>query len=714
MSTKSHNGAPAGIRSLDAVFRPKSIAVIGASDDPARISGRPIAYARQFGYEGAIYPINPSRKTVQGLRAYPSLLEAPDGIDCAIIALPAAAVMDALQQCVEKGVRAVVLFTAGFAELGEEGRRQQDAVTRLVQAHGIRLLGPNVIGTFCQSRKTYVSFLSGMGDELPAGKPRIGLVSQSGGYGAHIYKLATQRGLAVDQVVTTGNEADVELGEVLEWMADAPDIDIIIGYIEGLRSKDAFIRGLAAARRQRKPVVLMKVGVTQAGAAAAASHTAALAGADEVYDAVLGAYGAYRAGSNEEVLDIAYALSTGKPLRQRKLAVVTVSGGAGVQIADFASGAGLALQAPPEAVQRRLREVVPFGSPANPVDITAQISNNPEIFDGTINALVDAGYDSILMWLGPAVTNVRAGAPIRETITRIAASHPDVLQSISLIGDDEVCRPYQAAGCLLFEEPRRAIRALAALEYFEGVFSRPDPARPDVSAMAVLEPDTAYNEVAAKRVLAAAGVPILDEFTVHTPEQAAEAARHIGGPVAVKVVSADLAHKSDVGGVALSLASPEAVAAAVRRMADEIPLKAPQARIDGYLISPMLAEGVECIVGVHADPLFGPVLMFGIGGVLVEVMQDVAFALAPLDEAAALDLIRRVKGYRLLTGFRGAPPADVPALARAIAAISRLAGRNADRLLALEVNPLRVLPEGVVALDAVLKTGVPFPPACPG
>ncbi|WP_167525595.1 acetate--CoA ligase family protein [Cupriavidus oxalaticus] len=698
---------PAGIRSLDAVFRPRTIAVIGASDDPTRISGRPIAYALRYGYEGAIYPINPSRSTVQGLPAFPSLREAPDGIDCAIIALPTGLVIDTLRQCADKGIRAVVLFTSGFAELGEAGRELQEAVTRTAREHGIRLLGPNVIGCYCLSRKTFVTFLGNLECVLPPGKPRIGLVSQSGGYGAHIHMLAMQRGLAVDQVVTTGNEADIEFGEVMAWMAESAEVDIIVGYIEGIRSKASFLRGLAAAHRRRKPVVLMKVGATEAGAAAAASHTAALAGADDIYDAVLREYGAYRAQSSEEVLDVVYALSAGKPLRKRRLGVATISGGAGVQIADFACAAGLALPAPPAATQRALREIVPFGSPANPVDMTAQISNEPGIFAATLDALLDAGYDSILMWLGPAVGNARAGGPIRETVERIAARRPDVLQTISLIGGPELVRPYEAAGCLLFEEPCRAIRALAALEFFEGVFSRPLPQRPDVAQMPLLEAGTAYNEADAKRLLACAGVPLPDERLVRTPEEAADAARRIGRPVAVKVVSADIRHKSDVGGVALSLASPEAVAETVRRMAREIPPRAPGAHIDGFLVSPMLQDGVECIVGVHADPLFGPVMMFGLGGVLVEVVQDVAFALAPLDEAGALDLIRRVKGHRLLTGFRGRPPADVPALARAIAGISRLAARNADRLLALEVNPLCVLPEGqgVVALDAVVQTG---------
>lgn len=697
------------LRKLDALFLPRSIAVIGASDDPLRIGGRPLSYAAQFGYGGRIYPINPTRSTVQGHKAYASVRDVDAEVDCAIIAVPGAMVPEALRDCAAKGVRGVVLFTGGFAELGEEGVRAQAEVTRIVRENGMRLLGPNCIGAFSLPHRSYVSFMSGLPDPgtLPPGKARIGLASQSGGYGAHILKLAQQRGLAVTQMVTTGNEADLGVGEVIHWLAESPDTDIIVGYIEGVRDRDAFIAGLAAAHRKRKPVVLLKVGATEAGAAAAASHTAALAGADGIYNAVLRDYGAYRASSTEEVLDIAYALSTGKPLRERKLCVVSVSGGAGVQIADFACEAGMRLEPPAPDVQRHLREIIPFGSPVNPVDITAQVGNQPEIFRATLELLLQAGYDSIVTWLGPAVEHPRAGAVMREALADLAKARPDVLHTLSVIGAPEALAGFQEAGCLLYEEPRRAITALAALEHFSRAFARPLPGRPSLEGVEQLPFDTTFNEVDGKQVLARAGVPVLEERLVRTPEEAAAAMQAMGRPVALKVVSADILHKSDVGGVALGIASPQQAADAVQRMAREIPPRAPGAKVDGYLLSPMLTDGVECIVGVHADPLFGPVVMFGIGGVLVEVMQDVAFALAPLDLQGALELIRRVKGYKMLTGFRGKPAADIPALAKVLVQVSRLAARNADRLQTLEVNPVYVLPEGqgVVALDALVQTG---------
>lgn len=697
--------------SLDRLFHPRAIAVIGASDDPFRIGGRPISYALKYGYTGKLYPINPTRETVQGLKAFASIADVPGEVDCAIIAVPGAMVAEAMRQCAAKGVRGVVLFSGGFAELGEDGSQAQDEIRRIARANGMRLLGPNCIGAFSLSARTYLTFMSGILADVPKDRARIGLASQSGGYGAHILKLAEQRGLVVTELVTTGNEADVEVGEVIHWMAESPEVDVIVSYIEGVRDKDALIAGLAAAHRHRKPVVLMKVGSTEAGAAAAASHTAALAGADGIYDAVLRDYGAYRARSTEEVLDVVSALSLRKPLQERHVCVVSVSGGAGVQIADFACEAGMTLKSPSDAVQRKLREIIPFGSPLNPVDITAQVGNQPEIFGATLELLVDAGYDSIVAWLGPAIAHPRAGVKMRDALADMARTRPEVLVTLAVTGEPAALAPFQEAGCLLFEEPARAIVALAALDHFHRTFAAPLPGRPALDGVELLPEQTSFDEVAGKQVLARAGIALLDERLVQGADEAAAAARAMGGPVAVKVVSEDIVHKSDVGGVALGLATPEQTAAAVRRMAEEIPAKAPKARIAGYLVSPMLADGVECIVGVHTDPLFGPVVMFGLGGVMVEVMQDVAFALAPLDERGARELIGRVKGYRLLTGFRGRPPMDLQALAQAIVAISKLAARNADRLQALEVNPIYVRPEGrgVIALDAVIKTGPASP-----
>lgn len=703
---------------LDAIFHPHSLAIIGASDDPARIGGRPLAHALQNGFEGRRFAVNPTHRTVQGQSAFASVLDVPGDIDCALLAVSSRLLPQALRECGLKGVRGAIVFGGGFAEMGAEGAAAQAEIANITKTHGMRLLGPNCIGSFSLRKRAHLTFLSQI-PSAPAAAgenahgiskgAKLGLVSQSGGYGGHMLQLALGRGLTVTEMVTTGNEADIEFGEALAWMAELPDVDILIGYVKGIRSRTSFLQGLEAARRSRKPLILMKVGATREGAAAAASHTAALAGADEVYDAVLESYGALRAESAEEVMDIAYALAKSQPLgplKRRKLAVMSVSGGAAVQIADFSSKAGLTLEPTPPQVQRQLRELVPNGSPANPVDITAQIINEPELVQSSLDCLLASGYDSVLMWFGPAVKNVHAGQSIVEAVCAASRQYPQALLTVSMFGDAAASEAFEQAGCMLFEEPRRAVHALAALEQFADAFAHPLPQPCKEWQGERLVAGAPFNEVEAKQLLARIGVRSPAEHLVRTPEGASRTAATLACPIAIKVVSLQIAHKTEVGGVVLNVATPEQAAEAVRVMAAEIAARAPQATVDGFLVSPMLAGGVECVLGVHRDPVFGPVLMFGLGGVLVELMQDVAFALAPLDEAAAMALITKVRGHRLLTGFRGRPAVDVPALAAAIVALSRFAAGNADRLQALEINPLCVLPsgQGVVALDAVVQT----------
>lgn len=705
------------MQALDAIFHPRSLAIIGASNDPVRIGGRPLDHALRYGFEGRVYAVNPVHRTVQGQPAFSSVLDVPGDIDCALLAVPSRLLPQTLRECGVRGVRGAIVFGGGFAEMGAEGAAAQAEIGQIARTHGMRLLGPNCIGSFSLRHRAYLTFLSQVPTTSTVAKDdahdvsspaRIGLVSQSGGYGGHMLQLAVRRGMAVAEMVTTGNEADIEFGEALAWMAELPDVDILIGYVEGIRSRAGFLRGLEAARRCRKPLILMKVGTTREGAAAAVSHTAALAGADEVYDAVLESYGALRAESAEEVMDIAYALAASKPLgplRRRKLAVMSVSGGAAVQIADFSSKAGLTLEPAPPQVQRQLREMVPNGSPANPVDITAQIINEPELARRSLDCLLASGYDSVLMWFGPAVKNAHAGGPIVDAVRAASRKYPQALLTVSMFGDSVASEAFEQAGCMLFEEPRRAVHALAALEHFADVFERPLPRPCEEWQGERLAVGASFNEVDAKRLLARIGVRSPVEHLVRTPEEAARTVAALECRVAIKVVSQQIAHKSEAGGVALDVATPAQAAEVVRVMAAEVATKAPHATVDGFLVSPMLVGGVECVLGMHRDPVFGPVMMFGLGGVLVELMQDVAFALAPLDEAAAMALITKVRGHRLLTGFRGRPPADVPALAAAIAAVSRFAVGNADRLHALEINPLCVLPigQGVVALDAVVQ-----------
>lgn len=314
--------------SLRPLLAPRSIAIIGATDDPARIGGRPLRYLLDSGYEGALFPVNPRRETVQGLQSFASIGDVPESVDCAIVSVASEAAVTAVRECAEAGVRSAIVFSAGFAEIGGGGRERQLELSKIARSSGMRILGPNTVGAVNVGLKSYQTF--SMATEKVAPRVgRVGMVTQSGGYGSYFLHLSRQQGLSLGQWVATGNECDVEIGEVLEYFADDPEIDVLMGYVEGIRSAKTFVRALEAARRQRKPVVMLKVGSSVTGSQAAASHTAALAGSDKIYDAVFKEFGVYRARSPEEFLDVAYAASHGAYPRNRSVAVLTTSGGMG-------------------------------------------------------------------------------------------------------------------------------------------------------------------------------------------------------------------------------------------------------------------------------------------------------------------------------------------------------------------------------------------------
>lgn len=692
--------------SLEALLRPRSVAIIGASDDPARIGGRPLRYLIEGGFPGAIHPVNPRRTTVQGLPASPDVCSLPGPVDCAVLAIAADATLQAVRDCAAKGVRSLIVFTAGFAEMGEEGQRLQAEMASIGHAHGMRIIGPNCLGLYNDHARTYLTFTGIFGD-VAGRRGRVGLVSQSGGYASHVVKLAQERGLDFGTWVTTGNEADVELGEVMGYLVEDPETDVIVAYIEGIRRRDTFLAALEAARRRRKPVVVLKVGATQEGAHAAASHTASLAGADEVYDAVFRAYGVHRARTTDEMLDVVYAAKAGRFPAGRRLVIVSGSGGVGAQAADYASQCGLDLASVPAAAQQAVLAMAPNASARNPVDVTGNVINEPGLYGRSLSALLGTGsYDAAYVFIGLAAASPGLAQPMLEGLAEAAALHRALPLATTVLGPQDLITAYEKAGFLNYRDSFYAIRSLAALTAMARAWDEAAAAPVALRPMPRLPERGRLDEVAAKAVLAQAGIASPREETARTPEEAAHIAASLGAKrIALKIVSPDLPHKTDVGGVALDL-EPAAVAEAARAMASRVASAAPMARIEGFLVTPMIKAGVECMIGVHRDPVFGPVMVLGLGGVMVEVLRDVACRLVPVTESAARSMVAELRGAALLAGHRGAPPADVEALVRAVLAVSRLAEANADRVATIEINPLRVLPqgEGVVALDAVIET----------
>ena len=685
------------------LLAPRSVAIFGASNDPTRISGRSLRYFREAGYQGGLYPINPTRDTVQGLRAYPDLASVPGEVDFGLIAVPANLAVEAMEACVVKGVRGVVMFTAGFAEIGPEGRAMQEQITKIAVDNGIRLCGPNCLGLFNMRighTPTFSSFL----EEGPPQSGPLGMITQSGAFGTHLLALTARRGISVGVWMSTGNEAEVQVADGISFLADDPETQAIACYMEAIQDGDRFAAAVKKARENGKPVIAMKVGGSEIGAAAAASHTASLAGSDAVYDAALRQLGVERAKTPEDLVEIAYACTRGRLPRSRRLAVMTMSGGAGVLMADASEEQGLDLAPLSEESQKQVLSWVPFAASRNPVDITAQALNDPSILDKSFDLLLGAEkFPSMVGFFTTWASSPQMAEPLFKSLSGAAERYPDSYLALSAIAAPEMQRRYEAAGIGCYEDPWRAVESIAAaVRCAERINTRPLPI-PPVPAMPPL-PAGAVGEYDAKRILAAAGIPILGEVLAASAAEAASASK-LGDRLVLKIVSPEITHKTEVGGVMLDVPAAEA-GAAYDRLVARVKERVPDAKLDGVLISPMVRGGTEMILGVQNDAVFGPVVMLGLGGIFVEVLRDVTFRIAPFGVEEARGMIAELRGAAILKGARGQPPADTDALAETVSNLSLFAAAHKDRLKSVDVNPLlvRAKGEGVAALDALILT----------
>jgi acyl-CoA synthetase (NDP forming) len=688
---------------LDPLLAPNSVAIFGASNDPTRISGRSLRFYREAGFKGALYPINPNRETVQGLPAYPDIAQTPGPVEFALIALPAAQVEAALEAAIAKGVRGAVIFSSGFAEIGGEGEALQQRLVARARRAGLRFCGPNCLGLFnarTGHTPTFCSFL----EEGPAKPGPLGLVTQSGAFGTHLLALLQRRGLAAGLWISTGNEADFEVADGIAYLADDPETLAIACYLEGIKDSAQFTAAVADARARGKPVIAMKVGASAVGTAAAASHTAALAGADAVNDAAFRQFGVERARTPEDLVEIAYACTRGRLPRSRRLAVMTVSGGAGVLMADAAEKAGVDLAPLSAAAQAEVRGWVPFAATRNPVDLTAQPLNEPQLLDRGFDLLLGReNFPAVAGFFTTWAQSPQMGETLFQAVRGAAQRYPDRFLAISVIAPDAVRRRYEAEGVAVFEDPWRAVEAVAAAMRCAERLAAPQAAAPaPVSGLPEL-PAGRIGELAAKRILAAAGIRAIEERSATNADEAAFAAASFGGRVALKILSPDILHKTEAGGVLLDVPAADA-AAAYDRLVATVKARRPEAAIEGVSVAPMLTDGVETIIGVENDAVWGPVVMFGLGGVFVEVLRDVTFRVAPFDVAEARRMIQEIRGAPILAGARGRPEADIDALAEALSRLSVFAAARRGRFRSIEINPLLVRPRGLgaVALDALI------------
>ena len=691
---------------LTPLLAPRSVAILGASNDRTRIGGRPIDYMKKAGFKGALYPVNPNRPEVQGLRAYPSVAALPETPDVAIVAVPASIAVQAVEDLGQRGTKAALVFTAGFAEVDDAGKAAQDRMVAAARAHGMRILGPNCLGVFDGHTGYYATFSASFASGWPV-PGRIGIASQSGAYGTHLYTLARNRGIGASLCIMTGNEADVTVGECIGWLAESPEVDVIAVYAEGIREAPGLIAAFESARAARKPIVMMKVGRSALGSHAAKSHTASIAGDDAVTEAVMAEFGVVRARTTEEMLDIAQTATRRVYPARNTLGMITISGGAGVLVSDVAEQAGLPMPEMPGEAQARLKSLVSFCAPRNPVDATAQVVNDITLLTPFMEAMVrEGGYTSVLAFM-TMVASTDDWPALQERLDAVRAQYPDRLYVLSVIASSERVRALEEAGWICHEDPTRAVTAIAAMGRFGEAFAAPAPSPPP-TVPAVALPERTPTEAEAKRLLAEAGIASAPEVACATAEAAVAAAERFGFPVVMKILSPDILHKSEIGGVLLDVADAAVVRDGFATLLARAKTAAPSARIEGVLVAKQLRGGVECILGIHRDPVFGPIAMFGLGGIFVEILRDVVFRRCPFGVAEAERMIRSIKGAPLLMGARGRKPADVRALAEMLARLSAFAHQAGERLASVDLNPVFAMPEGegAFAADAVVEVAL--------
>ena len=689
---------------LDVLFRPRSVAVMGASSDAKKIGGRPIFYLKHYDFAGDIYPINPNYDEIQGVKAYKALADVPGDVDLALIALPSAMVEDAVTACADKGVKATVIFSSGYAETGEEGEAAQERLLEIARASGMRIMGPNCMGLAGFDARMIMTFGFSM-ETMPPELGPIGIISQSGAYGAVAYYESRDRQLGVSLWATTGNESDIGLSEILMYYAADDAIKVILLYMEGCKDGPGFMAGLEAARAAGKPVIVTKVGASDIGAEAALSHTASITGSDVVFDTVVAKYGAHRTYSLDEFYDLGYACSTTRRFPNgNRVGLLTISGGVGVLMSDVASRLGLEVPKLTEAAQARIREIIPYAGTRNPVDITGQTLNDPSLLAKCLDVLIEEDIcDIVVIYMAMSTQSPALADIFMQVFRDIRAKHPDVPIVAGVYAEGERRRELEELGYIVVREPTRAVNVAASLLRFGRHFAATAPEAPPPLAKPVVIPTRTLNEVTAKQLLSEAGIPTVSETLAISPAEAVAAVTAIGGPAALKLVSPDILHKSEIGGVMLNVDAADA-SSAYDTLVERGRRHKSDATIEGVVVAPMILAGIETILGVKRDPVFGPVVVFGLGGVFVEVLQDVTRRLAPFGVTEAHEMIREVKGYPLLEGVRGGEVGDIQALAEALSRLSVLAHENQDRIDSIDINPFLVLPagKGALAVDALI------------
>jgi acetyl coenzyme A synthetase (ADP forming)-like protein len=705
----------AAVAAMEHFFRPRSVVVIGASRARGGIAGEVFHNLLEYGFNGPVYPVNPESGVVQSVLAYPSVLDVPGPVDLAVVVVPAPAVVDVARECAEKGVRALVVISSGFAEVGEEGRALQHELVAVCRSAGMRLIGPNCMGIVNTDPEVRLNATFAPDAPIPG---RVGFLSQSGALGLAVIDRAGALGLGLSSFVSVGNKADISGNDLIHYWEADETTGLVLLYLESFGNPRKFAR-ISRRVGKTKPIVAVKSGRSQAGARATTSHTGALIAASDVtMDALFRQAGVIRTDSLAEMFDVASLLANQPPAAGRRVGIITNAGGPGILCADACEGHGLEVPELPEEVQRELAGFLPPEAALwNPVDMIASASADD--YRRAIEVVAThGGVDAlIVIFIPPLVTKASdVGAAVRQAVTELGAAVPVLSVFMSSAGPPAVLAG-EGMRIPTYEFPEEAASALARTVEYGRWKSEPEglvPQFPDIrrdEAAAVIATALARGpgwlppyEVAG--LLSCYGLSLAEWRMAGTPSAAGRAARELGGPVALKAVAPTLVHKTEARGVRLSLTGPTRVTTAAREMVAEV--GAAGHRVKGFLVQRMVEGGVEMLVGMVHDPVFGPVVACGAGGTAVELMKDVTVRITPLTDLDAGAMVRSLATFPLLDGYRGAPKADVAALEDILLRVSALV-ENHPEVAEMDANPVEVLPEGAVIVDARVRVEVPAP-----
>ncbi|MBO9341632.1 MAG: acetate--CoA ligase family protein [Roseiflexus sp.] len=691
---------------LEAIFAPRSVAVVGASPDPAKLGHRILKNILDAGYSGRVFPIHPRATQILNLPAYPSVEQVPEPIDLAVVVVPAAVTPEVAEACGRRGVRGLVVISAGFKEIGPEGRVLEERLLEITHRYGMRMIGPNCLGVIDTTTRLNASFAA-----LYPHAGQIAFMSQSGALCTAILDWSRVQGIGFSRFVSLGNKADVDEVTLLQaWGCDKVHNRVILAYLEGIGNGDEFV---AVARQVTKhiPVIAIKSGATQAGARAASSHTGALAGAEHAYEAAFDQCGVLRARSMQELFDFALAFAYQPLIPGDRLAIVTNAGGPGIIATDAAVHCGLRLAELAPATIAALRAALPSAASVyNPIDIIGD-ARADRYRVALRAALDDPNVDAVLVLFTP-----QAGSEPEETarvIVELSAGSPKpvVTSFMGAASIGEALRILNDHKIPNYPFPERAVAALGAMVAQRRWVDRPpgeyvhfDVDRERVRALFARvrsEGRVELGELEARQVIEAYGMRLPRSLLAQSPEEAAEIAAHLGFPVVMKISSPDILHKSDIGGVKLGIRDPDEARDAYELIEYRARKYSREARIWGVLVQEQVRKGREVLVGVSRDPQFGPLIAFGLGGIYVEALKDVAFRLAPVSRQEAAEQVRSIRAFPILRGVRGEPPADIATAEEIILRVAQLV-TDFPEIVEMDINPLVVYNqgEGAIVLDA--------------